>query len=87
MTVEQKIFDGLDEMYYDGFVDSNCVIHAGSYGITIEVNGTSRNVIIDIMDSGGFSLEVYNPDKDSFHYSTERKSVKSVLNYVDKHIN
>ena len=87
MTVEQKIFDGLNEMYYKEFVDKNCVIHADTYGITIEVNGTSRNVMIDIMERGDFCLEVYNPDKDSFHYGTERKTVDSVLNYVDKHIN
>lgn len=56
-------------------------------GRSIILSDFNKEVIIDILNnSNWFHLELYNIKKDTFHYTTKRKSVKAVINYIFKHL-
>lgn len=77
-----KLTNRLDE---EGLEDYEIAGDAG--GWTVTIGDCFGEVLIDILDgSDWYHLETYNPDKDSFHYNTRRKSVDAVINYIYKHI-
>jgi hypothetical protein len=69
--------EGITDFRVDGDMD----------GYTVTIGGGYRQVLVDIPnDSEWHYLEVYNPNKDTFHYTAKRKGLKSVINYIYKHL-
>ena len=56
-------------------------------GHTVTVGDSYRTILIDITEGAdSYYLQTYNPHKDTFHYTKERKTTKAVINYIDRRL-
>lgn len=77
----------LNELKKEGFKDNNISINKDEGGSQIIISEYNKEIVIDILkNSDWYYLEIYNTKKDTFTYNKKRKSIKSVINYIYKHL-
>ena len=83
----EKLEKRLENEGFDYEVSSDVGSHHTGESHTVTVGDSYRTILIDITDgSDSYYLQTYNPHKDTFHYTKERKTVSAVINYIDRRL-